>query len=96
MAHDNKVVQSFNLDGGSRCVDVFLRPDGSFGFEEYRREAEDLRGVVSDRLPQRSQVCDGRRCAPAREADDRLACGSSRRSLRKRSSPMWTRPRRSA
>jgi len=24
-----------------RCVDVFRRPDGSFGFEEFRRDAED-------------------------------------------------------
>jgi hypothetical protein len=24
-----------------RCVDVFERPDGSFGFEEFRRDAED-------------------------------------------------------
>jgi hypothetical protein len=25
----------------NRCVDVFARPDGSFGFEEFRRDAED-------------------------------------------------------
>ncbi len=24
-----------------RCVDVFMRPDGSFGFEEFRRDVED-------------------------------------------------------
>jgi hypothetical protein len=24
-----------------RCVDVFSRPDGSFGFEEFRRDVED-------------------------------------------------------
>jgi len=24
-----------------RCVDLFSRPDGSFGFEEFRRDAED-------------------------------------------------------
>ncbi len=24
-----------------RCVDLFLRPDGSFGFEEFRRDPED-------------------------------------------------------
>lgn len=24
-----------------RCVDVFERPDGSFGFEEFRRDIED-------------------------------------------------------
>lgn len=29
-----------NVDG-SRCVDVFQRLDGTFGFEEFRREPED-------------------------------------------------------
>ena len=24
-----------------RCVDLFSRPDGSFGFEEFRRDVED-------------------------------------------------------
>jgi hypothetical protein len=24
-----------------RCVDLFTRPDGSFGFEEFRRDVED-------------------------------------------------------
>lgn len=25
-----------------RCVDIFVRPDGSFGFEEFRRDPEDM------------------------------------------------------
>jgi len=25
-----------------RCVDVFERPDGTFGFEEFRKDPEDL------------------------------------------------------
>lgn len=25
----------------NRCVDIFVRPDGSFGFEEFRRDVED-------------------------------------------------------
>ena len=25
----------------NRCVDLFSRPDGSYGFEEFRRDAED-------------------------------------------------------
>jgi len=25
-----------------RCVDVFSRPDGTFGFEEFRRDPEDM------------------------------------------------------
>ena len=26
---------------GDRCVDLFFRPDGSYGFEEFRRDPED-------------------------------------------------------
>jgi hypothetical protein len=44
MAHVNKVLRSINADGGHICVDIFSRPDGTFGFEEYRRDAEDSRG----------------------------------------------------
>ena len=35
---------SFNLAGDARCVDIFGRPDGSFGFDEYRRDPEDPKG----------------------------------------------------
>jgi hypothetical protein len=28
-------------DSHDRCVDLFSRPDGSFGFEEFRRDVED-------------------------------------------------------
>ena len=38
------VVRSWNLDGETRCVDVVLRPDGTFWFAEYRRDPEDARG----------------------------------------------------
>jgi hypothetical protein len=31
-------IENFEHD---RCVDLFSRPDGSFGFEEFRRDAED-------------------------------------------------------
>jgi hypothetical protein len=40
----NKVRRSIETDSGSRCVDIFVRPDRSFGFEEYRRDSEDGRG----------------------------------------------------
>jgi hypothetical protein len=36
------VLVSHQVPDGSRCVDVFSRPDGSFGFEEFRRDPEDL------------------------------------------------------
>ena len=44
MAKDRLVIQSIETDDGRRCVDIFRRPDGSFGFEEYVREAEDNSG----------------------------------------------------
>jgi len=44
MAHVNRVVRSIETEEGGRCVDIFVRPDGTFGFEEYRRDAEDGRG----------------------------------------------------
>jgi len=35
------VIESIENPQHDRCVDVFTRPDGSFGFEEFRRDAED-------------------------------------------------------
>lgn len=47
MAHKNKVMQSLNAPDGTTCVDVFLRPDGTFGFDHFRRDPEDPRGWYS-------------------------------------------------
>ncbi|WLA81460.1 hypothetical protein [Bradyrhizobium elkanii] len=44
MAHVNRVLRSINDEDASHCVDIFLRPDGTVGFEEYRRDVEDGRG----------------------------------------------------
>ena len=38
------VMLSVNMPGNNICVDVFKRDDGSFGFEEFRRDHEDGRG----------------------------------------------------
>jgi hypothetical protein len=35
------VLASFENDAADRCVDLFRRGDGSFGFEEFRRDPED-------------------------------------------------------
>jgi hypothetical protein len=35
------VFDSIENDRHDRCVDLFRRPDGSFGFEEFRRDVED-------------------------------------------------------
>ncbi len=44
MAGKNTVLRSINTSDESRCVDIFRRPDGSCGFEEFRRDVEDLGG----------------------------------------------------
>ncbi len=44
MAHINKVMKSINSYDEQCCVDIFMRPDKTFGFEEYRRDVEDARG----------------------------------------------------
>lgn len=37
----SKVLASLQNPYGDYCVDIFVRPDGSFGFEEYRKDPED-------------------------------------------------------
>jgi len=44
MTQTNRVTRSINMEGNLRCVDIFKRPDETFGFEEYRRDPEDGRG----------------------------------------------------
>ena len=38
------VFRSIENGDHDRCVDLFRRSDGTFGFEEYRRDIEDQRG----------------------------------------------------
>lgn len=35
------VIASIENAEGNRCVDLFFRPDGTYGFEEFRRDPED-------------------------------------------------------
>jgi hypothetical protein len=44
LTKSHTVMLSINSDDKTRCVDVFARADGSYGFEEYRRDPEDPRG----------------------------------------------------
>ena len=39
-----KVLKSLENSAGDHCVDIFVRGDGTFGFEEYRRDPEDVSG----------------------------------------------------
>jgi hypothetical protein len=36
------VFVSHQTDEGNRCVDIFSRPDGTYRFEEFRRDPEDM------------------------------------------------------
>ena len=38
------VLTSLENSSGDHCVDIFVRTDGTFGFEEYRRDPEDMSG----------------------------------------------------
>jgi hypothetical protein len=42
-----KVLNSLENSAGDHCVDIFVRDDGTFGFEEYRRDPEDMSGWFS-------------------------------------------------
>jgi hypothetical protein len=44
MPNKHVVIHSFNMDGDTRCLDIFHRLDGTFGFEEFRRDPEDRPG----------------------------------------------------
>lgn len=41
---DMRVIASYNFESDLRCVDVFVREDGTYGFECFRRDPEDGRG----------------------------------------------------
>jgi hypothetical protein len=36
------VLASHQTDDAYRCVDIFSRPDRTYGFEEFRRDPEDM------------------------------------------------------
>ncbi|HSN01886.1 MAG TPA: hypothetical protein VLS91_00210 [Acidimicrobiales bacterium] len=36
------VLTSYENSEADRCVDLFSRPNGTFGFEEFRRDPEDM------------------------------------------------------
>jgi hypothetical protein len=37
----NRVLSSLENPWGNQCVDIILRDNGTFGFEEFRRDPED-------------------------------------------------------
>jgi hypothetical protein len=54
-------IENFEHD---RCVDFFSRPDGSFGFEEFRRDPED-RGAWTPVAYRSGTVYPSKEAAPA-------------------------------
>lgn len=62
-----RVLASFNNPAGDHCVDVFVRDDGTFGYEEYRRDHEDMKGWFPlNRYAHRIFATDGDALAQAR------------------------------
>ena len=47
MAQTNRVIRSINLDGENIRVDIFARTNGTYGFDEFRRNPEDGRDWCS-------------------------------------------------
>ena len=68
-ARARTVIDSVNDAAGEHCVDIFQRADGTWGFEEYRRDPEDggkwtVIGHYAERV------------FAERDAATRAACGS--------------------
>jgi len=63
------VLASHQTAEGNRCADIFSRPDGTFGFEQFRRDPEDMGAwtpisYFSDReYPTESEAIDAARRA---------------------------------
>ena len=52
MAHGNIVVQSYNLEGNTVCVDIFMRADGTHGFDEALKDAKQTVAWLNEAIPQ--------------------------------------------
>ena len=39
---NTKVLASFHNADGTLCIDIFVRLDGTFGFDEFRKDMEDV------------------------------------------------------
>jgi hypothetical protein len=63
------VIASTSTASVDRCVDIFARPEGTFGFEEFRRDPEDMGAwtPVAD-FSSRQFKTEGEAVAAARES----------------------------
>ena len=70
------VLRSIEAPGGQLCIDLFRRPDDSYGFEEYRRDPESGSGwypighQVERRFPSADAALDAARDAASWLADN--------------------------
>jgi len=64
------VIDSLENDEANRCVDLFTRADGSWGFEEYRRDPED--GGIWRRVAYYGQAVHATRAAALAAAATRV------------------------
>jgi hypothetical protein len=63
------VLVSHQTGDAYRCVDVFSRPDGTYGFEEFRRDPEDMGAWTPvNYFSGREYATEGVALAAAREA----------------------------
>ena len=60
------VLASLETEDGPRCVDLFRRPDGTFGYEEFRRDPEDQGVWTPVRFASGLQLCEPRAGARGR------------------------------
>jgi hypothetical protein len=53
MAKNYRVINSFENQQRNKCVDIIQVEDGTFRFQEWRRDCEDLHGwfLLQDSLP---------------------------------------------
>ena len=63
------VTRSLHNPEADRCVDIIRRPDGTFGFQEFRRDAEDGGGwILLNHHPHLSYAREEEAVASARAA----------------------------
>ena len=70
---NRKVLASIEHLDGSHCMDIFVRDDGTFGFEEFRGEADGAGRWQSLGKHQSLSVCLWRGGAHQREMPDTVA-----------------------
>jgi hypothetical protein len=69
MAMSSNVIATLHNDGGDRCVKIMKQPDGTFGFNEFRRDPEDAGGWTLTRANPRGTFASQVQALAAAEDD---------------------------